>query len=207
MAREVELLEALSWRPKPPIPATFEFALLAWDFEQETPEHEYLVELPDADFRPLYVDFVSAAYAAVLDAVGDLKFPHKYGESQGPLKTIIGFFPGTRRGTEGSELWTLAVAWEFDTWLERILRINGGDVATARTLVEDRCPVPEYVGSTPDIKTELLNYPDDAGIPDLRILLRWMGNRGWNDDRIREIVLENSIMLNDWQNSPFAARG
>jgi hypothetical protein len=31
-----------------------------------------------------------------------------------------------------------------------------------------------------------------------------MGARGWNDDRIRQVVEENSIMLNDWHNSPFA---
>ncbi len=203
MPRDAELLAALSWRPTPPTPATLEFALLAWDFELETPEYEYEVELPEADFEPMYVDFVSAAYAAVLNVVGDLTIPEKYGQKPGLLKRFIGLFPGTRRGTEGRELWALAVAWEFDTWLERILRINDGDVAAARTLVEDRCPVPDYVGNTPDLKTELLNYPDDPGTPDLRILLRWMGVRGWNDDRIREIVLENSITLNDWQNSPF----
>ncbi|HJP28130.1 MAG TPA: hypothetical protein QF694_04900 [Dehalococcoidia bacterium] len=204
MPREVELLEALSWRPAPPTPATLEFALLAWDFELETPDYEYEVELPEADFEPMYVDFVSASYAAALNAVGDLKIPGKYGEKPGLLKRFTGLFPGTRRGTEGCELWTLAVAWEFDTWLERILRINGGDVAAARALIEDRCPIPDFVGNTPDLKTELLNYPDDANEPDLRMVLRWMGTRGWNDDRIREIVVENSIMLNDWHNSAFA---
>jgi len=203
MSRDVKLLEALSWRPTPPTPATLEFALLAWDFELETPDYEYTVELPAADFEPMYVDFVSAAYAPVLDVVGDLNIPRTYGQKPGILKRLVGLFPGTKRGTEGRELWTLAVAWEFDTWLERILRINGGDVEAARTLLEDRCPVPDYVGSTPDLKTELLNYPDDASAPDVRMLLRWMGARGWNDDRIREIVQENSIMLNDWHNSPF----
>lgn len=203
MTRDAELLAALSWRPTPPTPATLEFALLAWDFELETPEYEYEVELPEADFAPMYVDFVSAAYAAVLDVVGDLTIPRAYGQKPGLLKRIKGLFPGTKRGTEGRELWTLAVAWEFDTWLERILRINGADVEAARTLLEDRCPVPDYVGNTPDLKTELLNYPDNPKEPDLRIVLRWMGARGWNDDRIRAIVEENSVMLNDWHNSPF----
>jgi hypothetical protein len=204
MAREAELIAALDWRPSPPSPATLEFALLAWDFELETPDYEYQVELPDAEFAPMYVDFVSAAYAAVLDVVGDLAVPSKLGQRPSVLKQLKGLFPGTKRGTEGRELWILAVAWEFDTWLERILRINGGDVATARTLIEDRCPVPDYVGSTPDLKTELLNFPDDPSVPDVRMVLRWMGARGWNDDRVRSIVQENSIMLNDWQNSPFA---
>jgi hypothetical protein len=204
MAREAEIIAALDWRPSPPSPATLEFALLAWDFELETPDYEYQVELPDAEFAPMYVDFVSAAYAAVLDVVGDLAVPSKLGQRPSVLKQLKGLFPGTKRGTEGRELWILAVAWEFDTWLERILRINGGDVATARTLIEDRCPVPDYVGSTPDLKTELLNFPDDPSVPDVRMVLRWMGARGWNDDRVRSIVQENSIMLNDWQNSPFA---
>jgi hypothetical protein len=204
MAREAELIAALDWRPSPPSPATLEFALLAWDFELETPDYEYQVELPDAEFAPMYVDFVSAAYAAVLDVVGDLAVPSKLGQRPSVLKQLKGLFPGTKRGTEGRELWTLAVAWEFDTWFERILRINGGDVATARKLIEDRCPVPDYVGSTPDLKTELLNFPDDPSVPDVRMVLRWMGARGWNDDRVRSIVQENSIMLNDWQNSPFA---
>ena len=97
----------------------------------------------------------------------------------------------------------MAVAWEFDTWLERMLRINGGDVVAARELIEDRCPVPDYIANMPDLKTALLNHPDDPNAPDLGILLRWMGARGWNDDRIREIVLENSILLNDWESSPF----
>ncbi len=207
MARDAELLEALSWRPKPPVPATLEFALLAWDFELETPDYEYEVELPEADFEPMYVDFVSAAYAAVLDVVGDLRIPRKYGKKPGLFKRFIGLFPGTRRGTEGRELWALAVTWEFDTWLERILRINGGDVAGAREVVEAQCPVPDYVGSNPELKTELLFNPSDTTTPDTRLLLRWMGIRGWNDDRIREIVVENSIMLNDWeQNSPFIER-
>ena len=113
-------------------------------------------------------------------------------------------FPGTRRGTEGRELWALAISWEFDTWLERILRINNGDVPAARQLIEDRWSVPDYVGNTPDLKAELLNCPDNPNAPDRQLLLRWMGIRGWNDDRIREIVLENSIMLNDWQATPFA---
>jgi hypothetical protein len=203
MSREAELLDALSWRPKPPTPSTLEFALLAWDFERPTPDYEYEVELPDAEFDPMYVDFVSAAYAAVLDVVGDLKFPENYGKGPGLVKTLIGLFPGTNRGTEGRNLWVLAIAWEFDTWLERILRINGGDVAAARTLVEDRCPVPDYVASAPNLKTELLNYPDDVNKPDLRILLRWLGVRGWNNDGIRVIVQENSIMLNEWHNSPY----
>jgi hypothetical protein len=204
MPSDSQLIDALSWRPTPPNPATLEFALLAWDFELETPDYEYRVELPEADFAPMYVDFVSAAYAAVLDVVGDLNIPSKYGQKPGLLKRFIGIFPGTQRGTEGSELWALAIAWEFDTWLERILRINGGDVDSAGTLIEERCPVPDYVGSVPDLKTELLNYPDDSNAPDARLLLRWMGVRGWNDDRIRLIVEENSIILNDWQNSPFA---
>lgn len=204
MAREAELIAALGWRPSPPSPATLEFALLAWDFELETPDYEYQVELPDADFSPMYVDFVSAAYAAVLYVVGDLVVPANLGQKPSLLKQFKGLFPGTKRGTEGRELWSLAIAWEFDTWLERILRINGGDVAAARTLIEDRCPVPDYVGSTPDLKTELLNFPDDPSVPDVRMVLRWMGARGWNDDRVRSIVQENSIMLNDWQNSPFA---
>lgn len=204
MARDAELLAALSWRPSPPNPATLEFAFLAWDFELPTPEYEYEVELPDSHFDPMYVDFVSAAYAAALDVVGDLTIPSDYGQKPALLKQIVGLFPGTKRGTEGWELWSLAVAWEFDTWLERILRINGGYVSGARELIEDRCPVPDYVANAPDLKTELLNYPDDANAPDLRMLLRWMGVRGWNDDRIREIVLENSIMLNDWNSSPFA---
>ena len=139
----------------------------------------------------------------MLDVVGDLKIPTRFGNKPSLLRRFIGLFPGTRRGTEGRELWSLAVAWEFDTWLERILRINGGDVPAARTLIEDRCPVPDYVGKTPSLKTELLNYPDDASAPDLRMLLRWMGVRGWNDDRIRRVVEENSIMLKDWHNSPF----
>ncbi len=205
MARDAELLDALSWRPKPPVPSTIEFALLAWDFELETPEYEYEVELPEANFEPLYVDFVSAAYAAVLDVVGDLTIPRKYGQRPRLLKRFTGLFPGTRRGTEGRELWALAVTWEFDTWFERVLRINDGDVVGARELVEKRCPVPDYIATSSDLKTELLNYPGDANIPDLRILLRWMGARGWNDDRIREIVEEHSIMLNDWDNSPFSA--
>jgi hypothetical protein len=204
MTLDSQLTEALRWRPTPPTPATIEFALLAWDFELETPEYTYDVELPDAEYAPMYVDFVSAAYAAVLDVVGDLRIPGTYGQKPGLLKRFIGIFPGTKRGTEGRELWALAVAWEFDTWLERILRINGGDVEAARALIEDRCPVPDYVGSTPDLKTELLNFPDDSKVPDPRLLLRWMGVRGWNDDRIRLIVEENSIMLNDWHNSPFA---
>ena len=206
MARDAELLAALSWRPSPPNPATLEFALLAWDFELDTPDYEYEVELPEADFATMYVDFVSAAYAAALDVVGDLKIPEQFGQKPGLIKRFTGLFPGTKRGTEGRELWTLAVAWEFDAWLERILRINGGDMAAARTLIEDRCPVPDYVEKSPDLKTELLNYPDVVNAPDLRIVLRWMGIRGWNDDRIREIVVESSIMLNDWNNSPFYGR-
>jgi hypothetical protein len=202
--REVQLTEALSWRPTPPTPSTIEFARLAWDFELPTPDYEYTVELPDAEFEPMYVDFVSAAYAAVLDVVGDLKIPTNFSRKPSLIRRFIGLFPGTKRGTEGRELWTLAVAWEFDTWLERILRINGGDVPAARSIIEDRCPVPDYVGKTPSLKTELLNFPDDANKPDLRIMLRWMGARGWNDDRIRQVVEENSIMLNDWHNSPFA---
>lgn len=205
MPRDAELLEALSWRPKPPVPATLEFALLAWDFELETPDYEYEVGLPEADYEPMYVDFVSAAYAAILDVVGDLRIPQTYGQKPGLLKRFTGLFPGTKRGTEGRELWALAVGWEFDTWLERILRINGGDIAAARELIENRCVVPDYVGKNPELKTSLLNFPDDPGAPDSQLLLRWMGKRGWNDDRIREIVEEHSIMLNDWEASPFAA--
>ena len=105
-------------------------------------------------------------------------------------------------------MWTLAVAWEFDTWLERILRINSGDVAAARDLIENNCPVPDYVGADSDLKAELLNFPDEPSAADSQMLLRWMGKRGWNDDRIREIVQENSIVLNDWNtNSPFIERG
>jgi hypothetical protein len=100
----------------------------------------------------------------------------------------------------------LAISWEFDIWLERILRINNGDILAARELIEEKCPVPDYVGGMPDLKTDLLMPPDDPAIPDTRLLLRWMGVRGWNDDRIREIVQENSIILNDWQSSPFAGR-
>lgn len=208
MSQDAELINALDWRPEPPVPATIEFALLAWDFELETPEYEYEVDLPESEFKPMYVDFVSAAYAAVLDVVGNLVIPQKYGKKPGLLKRFIGVFPGTKRGTEGRELWTLAVAWEFDTWLERILRINGGDVEAARELIENNCPVPAYVGVDSDLKAELLNFPDDPTAPDSQMLLRWMGKRGWNDDRIREIVQENSIMLNDWQvNSPFIERG
>ena len=208
MSQEAELIDALSWRPKPPLPATIEFALSAWDFELETPEYKYEVELPESEFKPMYVDFVSAAYAAVLDVVGNLVIPQKYGQKPGLLKQLIGVFPGTKRGTECRELWTLAVAWEFDTWLERILRINGGDVVAARELIESQCPVPDYVGAVSDLKTQLLIVPDDPSIPDTRLLLRWMGKRGWNDDRIHEIVQENSIMLNDWDtNSPFIELG
>ena len=206
MTRDAELLAALNWRPSPPSPATLEFALLAWDFELETPDYKYEVELPEADYAPMYVDFVSAAYAAVLNVVGDLTIPSTLGQKPNLLKRFKGLFPGTKRGTEGRELWALAIAWEFDTWLERILRINGGDVAAARTLIEDRCPVPNYVGSTPSLKTELLNFPDEPGTPDIRMILRWMGARGWDDDRVRTIVQENSITLNDWGNSPFARR-
>ena len=204
MTREAELLDALNWRPSPPVPSTLEFAFLAWDFEKPTPQFTYDVELPEADFKPMYVDFVSVAYAATLDVIGDLKFPPKFGMGPGLIGTLKGLFPGMERGRETDELWSLAVAWEFDTWLERILRINGGDVAAARELIEGRCPVPEYIATAPVVKTELLNYPDDAKAPDSRLLLRWMGVRGWNDDRVREIVQENSIMLNDWQqSSPF----
>ena len=205
MSRDAELVAALKWRPSPPTPATLEFARLAWDFQLPTPDYEYEVELPESDFEPMYVDFVSAAYAAVLDVVGDLEFPRKYGQKPWFGRRIIGLFPGTRRGTEGRELWTLAVAWEFDTWLERILRINGGDVPAARELVEANCPVPDYVASNSDLKAEMLNPPDDSNAPDPVMVLRWMGSRGWNDDRIRKIVHENSIMLNDWHNSPFVA--
>ncbi len=207
MPRDTELTEALSWRPSPPTPSTLEFALLAWDFELETPDYEYEVELPEseAEYEPMYVDFVSAAYAAVLDVVGDLTIPTKYGQKPGLLKRFIGLFPGTRRGTEGRELWSLAVAWEFDTWLERVLRINGGDVVAARELIENRCAVPDYVGKNPELKTSLLNFPEDASAPDPQWVLRWMGARGWNDNRILEIVEEHSIMLNDWHNSPFVA--
>jgi hypothetical protein len=208
VSQEAELIDALSWRPKPPIPATIEFALSAWDFELETPEYTYEVDLPESEFKPMYVDFVSAAYAAVLDVVGNLVIPEKYGKKPGLLTQIIGVFPGTRRGTEGRELWTLAVAWEFDTWLERILRINGGDVAAARDLIENNCPVPDYLGADSDLKAELINFPDEPSAADSQMLLRWMGKRGWNDDRIREIVQENSIVLNDWNtNSPFIERG
>jgi hypothetical protein len=208
VSQDAELIDALGWRPKPPVPATIEFAYLTWDFERPTPEYEYEVELPESEFEPMYVDFVSAAYAAVLDVVGNLVIPRKYGQRPGLLKRFIGLFPGTRRGTEGRELWTLAVAWEFDTWLERILRINRGDVVAARELIEAQCPVPDYVGTVPDLKTELLIVPEDPATPDTRLLLRWMGKRGWNDDRIREIVQENSILLNDWnQSSPFIERG
>jgi len=31
-----------------------------------------------------------------------------------------------------------------------------------------------------------------------------MGRRGWNDDRVRKIVQEHSIMLNDWGKTSFA---
>jgi hypothetical protein len=207
VTQDADLLEALNWRPSPPVPSTLEFALLAWDFELETPDYEYEVELPEADFTPMYVDFVSAAYAATLDVVGDLNFPDGYGEGPGIAATIIGLFPGTKRGTEEHELWELAVTWEFDTWLERIFRINGGDVVAARELIEAECSVPDYVGSEPDLKTELLVNPGEPARPDTRLLLRWMGKRGWNDDRVREIVQANSIMLNDWeQNSPFVER-
>jgi hypothetical protein len=207
MSQEIELRTALNWKPSPPNPATLEFALLAWDFELETPDYEYEVELPEADFAPMYVDFVSAAYAAVLEVVGDLRIPRTYGKKPGLLKRFKGVFPGTKRGTEGRELWSLAVAWEFDTWLERILRLNGGDVPGARDLIENGSPIPDYVGKSPDLKIDLLNFPDDPSRPDSQIILRWMGARGWNDDRIREIVEENSIMLNDWDNSPFVIAG
>lgn len=203
MAYEAELLDALLWRPSPPKPSTLEFALLAWDFEKPTPDFEYTVELPEADFDPMYFDFVSAAYAAVLDVIGDLRIPENFGNGPGLLATLIGLLPGTKSGNETDEIWSMAVTWEFDTWLERILRINGGDVVSARELIEDRCSVPEYVGSTPHLKTELLNYPDNEAEPDIRLLLRWMGIRGWNDDRVRGVVQENSIMLNDWQQTPF----
>lgn len=207
MAREAELLDALGWRPKPPVPSSLKFALLAWDFEKTTPEYEYEVELPEADYKPMYVEFVSAAYAAALDTIGDLQIPDGFGESPGIISNLIGILPGTSRGTEADELWAMAVAWEFDTWLERILRLNGGDVDAARLLAEDRCPVPPYVANMPDLKTELLNYPSYSDEPDTRILLRWMGVRGWNDDRVREIVQEHSIMLNDWGHaSPFLER-
>jgi hypothetical protein len=205
MPQDAIILDAITWRPSPPAPATLEFALLAWDFERPTPDYEYEVELPEAAYAPMYVDFVSAAYAAALDVIGDLKIPDKYGHRPGMIASVIGLFPGTKRGTEEHELWEMAITWEFDTWLERILRINGGDVAAARQLIEDRCPVPDYVGTSPDLKAELLNYPDNPNAPDRQLLLRWMGIRGWNDDRIREIVLEHSIMLNDWQATPFSA--
>ena len=198
MAPEAEMLDALNWRPKPPVPSSLEFAFLTWDFEKTTPDYQYEIELPEAEFRPMYVDFVSAAYAATLDAIGDLSFPEGFGEGLGILSIVIGVFPGMKRGRETDELWSMAVAWEFDTWLERMLRINGGDVVAARELIEERCPVPDYIANAPDLKTELLNFPDDPKAPDLRILLRWMGARGWNDDRIRGIVEEHSIMLNDW---------
>ena len=198
MGREAELLDALNWRPKPPVPSSLEFAFLVWDFEKPSPEYEYEVELPEADFRPLYVEFVSAAYAAALDTIGDLQFPEGFGEGPGLLTSVIGVLPGTKRGRETDELWSMAVAWEFDTWLERMLRINGGDVMAARELIEDRCPVPDYVAGTPDLKAALHTHPDDPKAPDLRILIRWMGNRGWNDDRVRAVIQEHSIMLNDW---------
>ena len=95
-------------------------------------------------------------------------------------------------------MWSMALAWEFDTWLERMLRINGGDVVAARELIENRCPLPGYTADAAELKTALLDSPADPKAPDLRILLRWMGVRGWNDDRVREIVQEYSIMLNDW---------
>lgn len=204
MSTDVEVIKALDWKPSPPQPATIEFAMLAWDFEKPTPAYTYEVELPSASFDPLYYDFVSAAYAAALYSVGELRFPASYGESPGILKRFTGLFPGTERGTEIDEIWDLAVAWEFDTWLERILRINGGDVVAARELIEGQCPVPNYIASHPTLKTELLNYPDDDSAPDLRLLLRWMGRRGWNDDRVRKIVQEHSIMLNDWGKTSFA---
>lgn len=204
MSTEIEVIKALDWKPSPPQPATIEFAMLAWDFEKPTPEYTYEIELPPASFEPLYYDFVSAAYAATLHSIGDLRFPASYGESPGILKRITGLFPGTERGTEIDEIWDLAVAWEFDTWLERILRINGGDVGAARELIEGQCPVPDYIASHSTLKTELLNYPDDESAPDLRLILRWMGRRGWNDDRVRKIVQENSILLNDWAKTSFA---
>jgi len=64
--------------------------------------------------------------------------------------------------------------------------------------------VPNYIASHSTLKTELLNYPDDESAPDLRLILRWMGRRGWNDDRVRKIVQENSILLNDWAKTSFA---
>ena len=198
MTLEAELLDALGWRPKPPVPSSLEFAFLAWDFEKTTPEYEYEVELPEADFRPLYVDFVSAAYAAALDSIGDLKFPEGFGEGRGLISSVMGVLPGTKRGSETDELWSMAVAWEFDTWLERILRTNGGDVVSARELIESQCPLPAFVSESPDLAAELLNDPKDPKAPDLRILVRWMGIRGWNDDRVRLIVQEHSILLNDW---------
>ncbi|MDA1279503.1 MAG: hypothetical protein O3B95_05600, partial [Chloroflexi bacterium] len=198
MARDTELLDALVWRPSPPVASSLEFAFLAWDFEKPTPAFQYAVELPEAKFKPMYADFVSAAYAATLDTIGDLTFPPNFGKGPGLLAKIKGFFPGMKSGRETDELWSLAVTWEFDTWLERILRINGGVMAAARELIEDRCPVPDYISTAPDLKAELLNYPDDPNTPDVRVLLRWMGIRGWDDDRIRKIVQENSIMLNDW---------
>ena len=110
MAHETELSDALNWRPKPPVPSSLEFAFLAWDFQKTTPDYEYDVELPEADFRPMYVDFVSAAYAATLDSIGDLEFPDGFGEGPGLLSSVIGVFPGTRRGRETDELWSMAIA-------------------------------------------------------------------------------------------------
>jgi hypothetical protein len=198
VTQEAELLDALGWRPKPPVPSSLELALLVWDFQKESPDYEYEVDLPEADFRPMYVEFVSAAYAAALDSIGDLKFPERFGKGSGLLSSMIGVLPGTKHGNETDELWSMAVAWEFDTWLERMLRINGGDVTAARELIENHCPIPDYVADSQDLTSDLLVDPDDSKAPDLRILLRWMGTRGWNDDRIREIVQEYSIMLNDW---------
>ncbi len=207
VAREAELLDALNWRPKPPVPSSLEFAFLAWDFEKPTPDYDYEVELPEADFEPVYVDFVSAAYAATLDTIGDLKFPEDYGKGRGIVAAIVGLFPGTKRGTEEHELWEMAVTWEFDTWLERILRINGGNVAAARVLIESHCPVPDYVDTMSKLRWDISSAPGDPGAPDLPLLISWMGIRGWNDDRVREIVQEHSIMLNDWhQSSPFLER-
>ena len=200
MTSDADLIDALNWRPKPPVPSSLEFAFLAWDFEKTTPDYQYEIELPEAEFRPMYVDFVSAAYAATLDSIGDLAFPKGFGEGPGILSILIGVFPGTKCGRETDELWSMAVAWEFDTWLERMLRINGGDVVAARELIENRCPLPGYTADAAELKTKLLDNPADPKAPDLRILLRWMGVRGWNDDRVREIVQEFSIMLNDWFN-------